>query len=374
MKNLLGAFLISLTLVGGVSCRRSTDVGTIPELEAELEREVSKRNLTSISYCVVSPDEVLHSNGQGWADEDGSRLATDSTRYLVASVSKTITAVAIMQLVDQNLIALDDDINAQLPFPVRNPDFPNAAITYRMLLSHTSSISDEFQETLDLYCYGSDCAMSLEQYCNAVFVSGGSYFSTDNFSTAEPGSAEDYSNLGFALLGLLVERIAQVPFDRYCEDHIFAPLGMTKTEWRLASTELSQLAVPYSSDIPDPNNPHYTFPDYPNGGLRTTVLDLSRFLRMVMRNGEFGGQTILSLAAMNEMKRLQFGSEAQCLGFYFETVDGKQLLGHSGGEMGVTTEMYYDPETNVGAIVFNNDDDAKLDRVMGLLLSYGESQ
>lgn len=374
MKNLLSALLVCFILMGGMSCRKNFDVSTIPELEAELEREVSKKNLTSISYCVVNNDDVLYSNGQGLADEGNNRAATDSTRYLVASVSKTITAVALMQLVDQNLIALDDDINAHLPFPVRNPDFPNDAITYRMLLSHTSSISDGFQESQDLYCYGSDCAMSLEQYCNNVFVSGGAYFSTDNFSTAEPGTKEDYSNLGYALLGYLVERIAQTPFDTYCEDNIFTPLGMSKTEWRLANTDLSQLAVPYSDDITNPNNPHYTFPDYPNGGLRTTVLDMSKFLRAVMRSGEFGGQTILSPARMNEMKEEQFGSGEQCLGFYYSNLNDRQLLGHSGGEMGVTAEMFYDPDTNVGAIVFNNDDDANLERVMALLLSYGENQ
>ncbi|MFN8396341.1 MAG: serine hydrolase domain-containing protein [Bacteroidia bacterium] len=374
MSSLFQVLLAVLIATSGVSCRRSTEVSTIPELEAELEREVSKKHLTSISYCVVNGDEVLYSNAQGLADEDNNRASTDSTRYLIASISKTITAVALMQLVDQNLIALDDDVNAQLPFSLRNPDFPNDPITYRMLLSHTSSISDNHQNTLDLYCYGSDCTMSLEDYFDNVFVSGGAYFSSDNFSGEQPGAKEDYSNLGFALLGYLVERIAQVPFDQYCEDHIFTPLGMRHTEWRLANTDLSQLAIPYSNDIPDPNNPHYTFPDYPNGGLRTTVLDMSRFLRAVMRDGTFGGQTILTPASMAEMKKLQFGSSEQCLGFYFNTLDGRDLLGHSGGEMGVTTEMFYDPSTNIGAIVFNNDDDANLDRVMSLLLSYGENQ
>jgi hypothetical protein len=95
-------------------------------------------------------------------------------------------------------------------------------------------------------------------------------------------------------------------------------------------------------------------------------------LRAIIQNGTFNGTQVLSTASMATMKTLQFGSTEQCLSFYYETINGKSLLGHSGGEKGVTTEMYYDPTTHVGAIVFNNDDDAELGNVISLLLSYGE--
>lgn len=300
-------------------------------------------------------------------------MATDNTRYLVASVSKTITAVAIMKLVEQNLILLDDDINLKLPFSVRNPNYPSVKITYRMLLSHTSSISDEFQENFTLDCYGIDCPMTLAQYFDNVFLSTGQYFSSTNFSNNSPGTTEDYSNLGSALLGYLVERITLTPFDVYCKNNIFTPLGMSKTEWRLANTPISELAIPYSDEITNPN-PHYTFPDYPNGGLRTNVLDLSNFLRMVIQNGSFNGTQILTTASMSTMKTLQFGSADQCLSFYYETISGKRVLGHSGGEKGATAEMYYDTNNNVGVIVFSNEEDAEIDNFLTLLFNYGEKQ
>ncbi len=149
--------------------------------------------------------------------------------------------------------------------------------------------------------------MSLEEYFNAVFVSSGQYFSADNFSDSRPAEAEDYSNLGSALIGYLVERIAQSPFDVYCKNNIFTPLGMSKTEWRLANTPLSELAIPYSEEITSAN-PHYTFPDYPNG------------------------------------------------------------------EKGVTTEMFYDTDSNIGVIVFSNEEDAELEDVVSLLFNYGDTQ
>lgn len=375
MANKISIFLISLVALTMVSCQKANDfdVNSIEELERELKREFEREDLISISYCVVKDDTILHSGGMGFADEDNNILATDNTRYLTASISKTITSIALMQLVEQNLIALDDDISLFLPYLVRNPDYLNSKITYRMLLSHTSSISDIFQENFDLYCFGVDCPMTLEEYFNHVFIPGGAFFSTDNFLDNAPGTVEDYSNLASALVGYLVERITQTPFDEYCKNNIFLPLGMTKTEWRLANIPVNEIAIPYSAEITGPN-PHYTFPDYPNGGLRTHVLDLSKFLRAIILNGTLAGTQILTASSMAEMKRLQFGSTEQCLSFYYETINGKEYLGHSGGEAGTTAEMYFDINSNVGVIVFSNEEDAPLDDIMSLLFSYGEKQ
>lgn len=358
------------------SCQKDDDlnVNSKEELETKLLKELVDQRLTSISYCVVRNNQILHSNALGYADKQNNKLATNETRYLVASISKTITAVALMRLIEQNFIKLDDDINQFLPFSVRNPNFPNIPITYRMLLSHTSSISDKFQDNLNLDCYGTDCPMTLEAFFNNVFLSSGQYYSANNFSNKKPSTKEDYSNLAYALIGYLVEKITQTSFDDYCKSNIFSPLGMTKTEWRLSNTPISELAIPYSPDITN-SNPHYTFPDYPNGGLRTTVLDLSKFLRFFIQNGRtLDGVQLLSTTSTAMMKTLQFGSAEQCLSFYYETINGKRVLGHSGGEKGATTEMYYDTSTNIGVIVFNNDDDAVLDNILTLLFKYGESQ
>ena len=147
---------------------------------------------------------------------------------------------------------------------------------------------------------------------------------------------------------------------------------MSKTEWRLANTPLGELAIPYSSDLTG-GRTHYTFPDYPNGGLRTTTVDLSKFLRAIILGGTFEGTQILSSATVNQIKTEQFGSQEQCLSFYYTTLNGKDYLGHNGGEAGVTTDMLWDPETGIGAIAFNNDDDTNLDNVMQYLLEFGNN-
>ena len=375
MANKISIALISLLLLMLMSCQKGDDfdVNTIEELESSISEEVENEDLISVSYCVVKNGLILHSGAKGFADLDNDILATENTIYLTASISKTITAVALMQLVEQNLIALDDDINDFLPYSVRNPNYPNDKITYRMLLSHTSSIVDNFQEQYDpVYCYDADCPMTLEAYFNDIFIAGGALFSEDNFSNNAPGTKEDYSNLASALVGYLVERITQIPFDEYCKNQVFLPLGMTKTEWRLENIPVDEMAIPYDPDIA--NNTHYTFPDYPNGGLRTNVLDLSNFLRAIILDGTLDGAQLLTASSMAEMKTLQFGSYEQCLSFYFETINNKEYLGHSGGELGTTAEMYFDVNSKVGAIAFSNEEDAPLDNIMSLLFSYGEKQ
>lgn len=366
-STLLLAFLLIFP-----ACKRPDDgVLTITELNDELEKEFDKQDMTSMAYAVVKDDQLLLSNALGMADEDLATPATASTRYLIASVSKTVTATALMQLYEQGRFGLDQDINRYLPFSVRNPSYPDDSITFRMLLSHTSSISDDYQNTLNLYCWGFDCSLSLADYCEGVFTPGNrDFYSEDNFSHSAPGENEDYSNAALALAGYLVEYISGESFPDYCKTHIFDPLGMTKTEWRLNLIPHEELAVPYSSDITAGSH-HYTFPDYPNGGLRTTVLDMSRFLRAFMMDGTHAGVQVLSHATVSEMKTLQMGSGSQCLAYYYETFDGTDLLGHNGGEMGVSTEMWFDPATHVGAIVFNNDDDTDLSNVISLLIRYG---
>ncbi len=351
-----------------ISCNADSKADIIEELKSEMARQ----QMTSISFAVFKNENLILNSALGYADINTGRKATTQTRYLVASISKTITCTALMQLYEQNLFSLDDDINDFLPFTVRNPSYPNDKITIRMLLAHYSSISDEYQNKLDLYCYGYDCPMSLEEYFDNIFSPGGKYLSRENFSKHRPGTTADYSNLAMALAGYLAERISKQPFDAYCKDHIFLPLGMTRSEWRLSNIPQTELAIPYS-DYLTSSNPQYTFPDYPDGGLRTTAEDLSKFLMAFAIDGRYNNTQILQPATVDLMKTLQFGSDEQALAFYYITINGNRVIGHNGSEMGVTTEMYLDPIRKTGVIILNNNDETNLERSLSLLFNYANN-
>lgn len=344
-----------------------------------IEAESKTQNLNSVSYCVVKNDSLLWANAIGFANQEDEVKATPATRYLIASISKSVTAVAAMQLYEQNKLNLDADINTYLPFIVKHPKFPNTNITTRMLLNHSSSISDLYSNQYNAYCWGDDCTTPLKQFLEDILVSGKQKYSDQSFYDYAPGDKANYSNVAYALLGYLVEVVSKQPFDNYCQQNIFLPLGMTKTEWRIKNTPLAEWAIPYGPTN-NSGTPYYSFPDYPNGGLKTTVTDLSKFLRMLIMRGSFMGQQIVlpSTIALMEIPTFTFerggGNLNFGLGMYYFDFKGKELYGHGGGEQGVTTAMHYDKQTKVGVIVFSNTSSANLNLMVYSLYQYGIQQ
>jgi CubicO group peptidase (beta-lactamase class C family) len=211
-----------------------------------------------------------------------------------------------------------------------------------------------------LYVLG-DSPLSLRDYLEDYLVPGGTYyFASKNYYDWTPGSSYSYCNIGFALVGHLVERVNGVlPFDEYCQVNIFEPLGMHDSSFRLSDFDPDTIAVPHKWDaaagVFAPIG-HYGYPDYPAGTLRSSVNDLAKFLLAVQNDGSYGGVQILSPAAMAEMKTVQFPgiNPEQGLAFYYWNVDGMTLLGHDGGDPGVVTDMYYRPADNVGVILLAN--------------------
>jgi CubicO group peptidase (beta-lactamase class C family) len=316
---------------------------------------------SAISAAIVRVDSLIWSKSIGTANKALNTKATNDTAFLIASISKTVTAVAAMQLVETGKLDLDRDINTYLDFKIVSPKQPTAIITLRHLLTHTSGITDDYYSQVAepaLYYKDIDPSVSLRDICRAFFLTGGQYFNTMTFAATAPGTQFSYSNIGIMLVGYLVERAAGFDFAVYCRERIFRPLGMTKTSWRVADFSPRDLAMPYDGEgLPLGN---YTFADYPDGALRTTVKDLSQFLRAFILKGSFNGQTILKSTSVDEMRRVQFpkltGAETQGL-VWAGTGDAfpnLSLVGHAGAEQGVSTGMFFDPDTGVGAIFFQN--------------------
>jgi CubicO group peptidase (beta-lactamase class C family) len=277
-----------------------------------------------------------------------------------------------MKLHEQNLLNMDADVNTYLPFALRNPRFPNQPITLKMLLNHTSSLSDEYYGSLDLYCWDSDCTLSLAEFFSRLYAPRGQYNSPMNFLPSAPGAEENYSNMGSALAGYIVERVAKQPFDTYCKQNIFTPLGMSKTEWRLANTPKNEVALPFNPFGPKGIH-NYSFPDYPNGGLRTTVRDLSKFMTMLLiQQGTYNGVKILNPQTVDLMKKPVFANGAFGLGLILD-FNGGGFVGHSGGERGVETGMFYNEASKTGFIAFTNTSASSPDEmpiVAAMLLKY----
>jgi CubicO group peptidase (beta-lactamase class C family) len=314
---------------------------------------------------------VIRAKGYGFADIAQQEPATPDTPFYLASISKTFTATAVMQLWEQGFLDLDDDIDEYLPFSVRNPNFPDVPITFRMLLDHGSSIRSNFW-TVPL-TPGIDCPISLEDFVGNYLVPGGSqYDAIQNFNPFPPGAAFQYCNHGYAVLGYLVERISGEPFDQYCQDHIFAPLGMTNTSWRAADFPEFSIApaMPYLYNHTTQSFDPFGFggwAGYPAATLTTSANQLAEWLILHMNGGVYQGVQILQPDTVQLMQTPEytglvnafFPGSAYGYGLGFITTDrGPQqrepAIGNGGLFFGSATAMWYRPNERVGVVMMAN--------------------
>lgn len=331
-------------------------------LDAFILSEMQAEKIPGMTTIIVKNGEVVWRKAYGIADVPNNVPTTDSTIFLLASVSKLFTGTALMQLATNGQIDFDADINLHLPFAVRNPNHPNTPITARMLMTHTSSIIDN-DNVMDNYYSIGDPTMTLAEVIERYFsITGADYSAENNFMTSTPGQAYEYSNIASALAGYLVERVTQMPFNEYCQQHIFSRLCMNSTSWFLAGLDLSQVARPHEwAGGQYTALPHMGFADYPNGLLRSNVLDLANFMMAFLQGGMFSGNTILPQTAVDQMLTVQFPSinNTQGLNWYREAVyldngNTVQMWGHNGGEAGTSTELYIRPQNGIGVAVLSN--------------------
>ena len=192
-----GVFALNL----GIFTKLERKENEFKNLETEIQETVDKLNVVGLSISVIENNKISYSQGFGYADIDKSIKTDTNTIYRIASISKSITASAIMKLYEEGKFKLDDDINDYLNgFEVRNPNFPDEKITFRMLLTHTSSIIDG-----DTYS---------------------TIYDIQDFGDYKPGDQFEYSNYGYNLLATLIEQISNQDFEDFVQENIFKPLNM----------------------------------------------------------------------------------------------------------------------------------------------------
>ena len=327
---------------------------------------------SSLAACIIKDNQIIWSIGYGYYDRSELKHATTDTIYNLMSISKTITGTALMQLYEQGLFELDDDVNTFLPFDLRNPNFPDDPITFRMLLSHTSSL---YCPSYDYYWnnFSGDPPFNFypEQFLKEYLLPGGEYYDPGVWSTEHrPGEYALYVNVGFEIIAYLVELISGELFLEYCDTYIFSPLDMKNTGFNLSCLDIDQVAIPYWRVMCRYYKinelrfwfERYTPPDqywrirwYPAGGLYSTVSDLSHFLIAHMNDGIYNGTRILQKETVELMHEIQPGNQIDYgLAWYQDTIWGINVTGHSGGNVGVNTEMCYNQTEEIGVIWFAN--------------------
>jgi CubicO group peptidase (beta-lactamase class C family) len=330
------------------------------ELSARVGSEMARLHLPGLAAAKIDNGKIIWKGYYGYQDLEKRVPVNRKTTFALASISKTVTAAAIMQLNAKGKFQLDDDINRYLPFSITNPNYPNTPITFRQLLRHRSSISDNFGYLAPFWentFTGPD--VPLREFLEGYLTEKGTHFIGDkNFIRRKPGSAFEYSNVGYALLGYLVENISKMPFDGYCNQFLFEPIGMRSASWFLSAPDSSKAAVPYiySDSLQQyQRQKHSIFPDYPAGQLRSNVEDIAGFLACWANDGTFNGQQIIDSTAVQTLTPVDMSLGFHTWFMYLfntETI----LYSHSGHGPGTSTYMLYDPFTKKGLVILTNGD------------------
>jgi len=364
MKISPSTILICLLAVGCGGTSSSSSSTKIDSAKAEklVQDYKTARNRLGVAAAIVKGKSLAWSKGFGTANTELKTSVTPDTVFVIASITKTITGTAVMLLVEQGKLNLDADINTYLPFSVRSPVFPDKPISLRQLLSHTAGLSDDafnsFGEPSSQFFFPDGVPkLSLADFCKGLLSVDGANYSAASFTGKAPGTACQYCNLGLSLAGYIVERTAGQSLNDFCKAHIFNRLGMKRTSFRVQDFQPKEMAMPYDETLKPIG--HYVESDYPDGNLRSTVNDLSRFLRAFMNGGSLNGARFLEASSVEEMKKIQYpsieGAQGQALAWDYSPAGSYGgLLGHYGAYYGTLTAMRYSPATNTGMIVFMN--------------------
>lgn len=320
---------------------------------AWVEAQMAIRGQPGISVGLIYDQELIWSQGYGYANVEQKTPAASDTLYRIASITKLFTSTAIMQLRDEGLLQLDDPVHKHLPwFSIQNPHEDTPVVTIRHLLIHAAGLPRE-----------------------AAFP----YWSTNNFpaisavqaalpsqSLSIPTASDwKYSNLGLTLAGEIVAAISQTPYPRYIEENILRPLGMDNTYVETVPADHQLLATGYGRRLPDGSralSPHTDCGAItPAANMASNIEDLAKFAMLQFRGGARDDAQILSGPSLREMHRVQWlnddWSAGRGIGYYVWRVGNRTWVGHGGALQGYRTELQVAPADKVGVIVLTNADD-----------------
>ena len=330
--------------------------------EAAIQSIMQSNPVVGLSVAVVKNNKVIYNHSFGFKDVEKQLPLTNASIFRIASISKSFTTTAIMQLVAEKKIRLDQDISELVGFKVRNPAYPNTVITLKMALSHRSSINDsEGYFSLD----------AIDPATNPNFAKC--------YNAYEPDKGYMYCNLNYNLAGSILEKITGIRFDKYIQQQILDPLGLyggynvnaldTQLiakiyEFNKETQGFTLSLNAYAPRTEEINN--YTMgrttPIFsPTGGMKISANDLAKYMIMHSQLGKYNGGRMISKKLSQQMQEII--SEEEGYGMALETttqlIAGKTMIGHTGVAYGLYSIMFFEPKEKIGFIVISNGCDTK---------------
>jgi len=319
---------------------------------AWMEGQIAYRGLPGIAVGVVYDQQLVWATGFGFADVANRVAMTPQTKFRMASHSKMFAAIAIMQLREEGKLRLDDPVQKYLPwFQAKPAGTDDGPITIEQLLSHVSGLQREAGD------HWSTNSFPAESEIRRLYA--------DRQAAFAPSVRWKYSNLAFAVAGLVVEQVTGQKWADYVEKNMFIPLGMTESS---VDRNVPGLTVPYGRRMPDGTRAIIPFIDARGmaaaTGVTSNVTDMAKFVSAQFRRGPRGGAQIVNSGSWREMHRVRAVDETWVsgtgLGFDIRRINNRSWVGHGGGYLGNTTQTFFQLDDKVGVIVLTNTNDSNV--------------
>ncbi|MGD1959454.1 MAG: serine hydrolase domain-containing protein [Fulvivirga sp.] len=353
-------------------------------LSTELKQLQQTGQINGFGVAIVNDGGVLFQNGFGLADVKLGKPYTTNTLQNIASISKTFIGVALLKAQEMGKLNLDDSVGKYLPFDVYNPYYPDKVITVRHLATHTSTIldADLYGEKAYLLLNTDDHDLAKSLPSSAEFnlpdltvdmgtflknflSMDGEWYGKESFLNKKPGEMYEYSNVGATLAAYIIELATNQSYDEFTTQHILGPLNMSASGWAFDSIDPTKHTKLYT--VKGEEIPYYSLITYPDGGLITSINDMAIYLCELIK-GYSGQGELLSktsydriFAALLSEKNFEerdtdrpFDDEYNAGIFMGHTPIG--YLGHIGGDPGVSTFLFFNPQTRIGKLLFVNTD------------------
>lgn len=356
MVNLLKSRILFILLASTLLLSCSSSESSEQKATKGLEDVLNRLEAVSIGAVVVKDNQIVYTESIGYKNMEQKIALQDDDVFRIASISKSFVATGLLQLVDKDLISLDDDVSKLIGFDVRNPIFPDKVITLRMILSHTSSLTD-----------------------------AGGYYTLDpinpavtkdvstSFNNYEPGSDYEYCNLGYNIAGTILEKVSRQRFDEYIVENIFNKLGIYgghnvnkldsnlfvslygyengfinnhKDAYASRNKEIENYILGYSTPLFSPT-----------GGVKVSPTGLANYMMMHMNYGEKDGVRLISEVNSKAMQTPVENTDegyGLALRHFDGWLEGVDAVGHTGSAYGTYSVMFFNPKEKWGIVAITN--------------------
>ncbi|MFH1929127.1 MAG: serine hydrolase domain-containing protein [Chloroflexota bacterium] len=341
-----GVFLCILVLSAGpFPASAALTESDFDAIDAYVEVQMRAVRIPGLALGIVQDNRIVHLRGFGISGPSGQPV-TPQTPFIIGSVSKSFTAMAVMQLMEEGKIELDAPVQRYIPwFCVAGPD-ASARIAVRHLLNHTSGIPN----SAGLWSLAGTGDITLEQSVREM----------SDVALAHPiGTTFEYSNANYLVLGLIVQSVSGASYEEYVRQHIFVPLEMRNSF--VSQTEAMQngmasgyrwwFGVPFPADVP------YLHDAIPAGYIISSVEDMTHFLMANLNHGRYGDASVLSPSGVAELHRPAVkgaGEEYYGMGWVIGSTDGVPTLSHEGDTANFHAAVIIAPEARWGIVVLMN--------------------